>query len=241
MQNSQNESGVGKRGQSLIDSSPYPVLPLRDIIVYPHMVVPLFVGREKSVRALDVIGDGKQIVMLTQKSPNIEDPTADDLFTVGTLATVLQLLKLPDGTVKVLVEGAKRVHITRFTKNLAFLEVMIAPFEETLGDEGEIAALSRTILNQFSHFIKINKKIPSEIVNNLSQISDPSRLADAVASHIGLKIPDRQNLLETANVTTRLERLFALMEGEIGVLQVEKKIRSRVKRQMERGPARVFS
>src|SRR5690348_17068414 len=213
----------------------YPVLPLRDIVVFPHMIVPLFVGREKSVRALeDVMKDDKQILLVTQKNAAQDDPSTSDIFTVGTIGTVLQLLKLPDGTVKVLVEGGQRARIVRFTDNEAFFQAHAEVVGEKPGQHQEIEALARTVVAQFEQYIKLNKKIPPEVLVSINQIEDPGKLADTVASHLSLKIPEKQELLETEVVSERLEKVFGYMEGEIGVLQVEKRIRNRVKRQMEK-------
>jgi ATP-dependent Lon protease len=213
----------------------YPVLPLRDIVVFPHMIVPLFVGREKSVRALeDVMREDKQILLVTQKNAQQDEPTAADIYTVGTVGTVLQLLKLPDGTVKVLVEGGQRARITKFSDNDAFFQAHAEVIPEKLGDQPELEALARTAVSQFEQYIKLNKKIPPEVLVSINQIDDASKLADTVASHLALKIPEKQELLETETVSERLEKVFAFMEGEIGVLQVEKRIRNRVKRQMEK-------
>jgi ATP-dependent Lon protease len=213
----------------------YPVLPLRDIVVFPHMIVPLFVGREKSVRALeDVMKDDKQILLVTQKNAGQDDPTPADIFSVGTVGTVLQLLKLPDGTVKVLVEGGQRARIVKFADNTEFFQAYGEITEDGEGDERELEALGRTVISQFEQYIKLNKKIPPEVLVSINQIDDPSKLADTVASHLSLKIPEKQELLESILVSDRLEKVFAYMEGEIDVLQVEKRIRSRVKRQMEK-------
>jgi len=213
----------------------YPVLPLRDIVVFPHMIVPLFVGREKSVRALeDVMRDDKQILLVTQKSASQDEPTAADIYTVGTVGTVLQLLKLPDGTVKVLVEGGQRARIVKFSEHEAFFQAYAEIMPEKEGDEHELEALARTAITQFEQYIKLNKKIPPEVLVSINQIDDPAKLADTIASHLALKIPEKQELLETETVSERLEKVFAFMEGEIGVLQVEKRIRNRVKRQMEK-------
>ena len=213
----------------------YPVLPLRDIVVFPHMIVPLFVGREKSVRALeDVMKDDKQILLVTQKNAAQDDPSTSDIFTVGTIGTVLQLLKLPDGTVKVLVEGGQRARIVRFTEHEAFFQAHAEVVGEKPGQNQEIEALARTVVAQFEQYIKLNKKIPPEVLVSINQIEDPGKLADTVASHLSLKIPEKQELLETEVVSERLEKVFGYMEGEIGVLQVEKRIRNRVKRQMEK-------
>jgi ATP-dependent Lon protease len=213
----------------------YPVLPLRDIVVFPHMIVPLFVGREKSVRALeDVMKDDKQILLLTQKNAAQDDPTSADIYQVGTIGTVLQLLKLPDGTVKVLVEGGQRARVQRFAENESFFQAYAEAITEKLGEQQELEALARTAVSQFEQYIKLNKKIPPEVLVSINQIEDPSKLADTLASHLALKIPEKQELLETETVSERLEKVFGYMESEIGVLQVEKRIRSRVKRQMEK-------
>jgi ATP-dependent Lon protease len=213
----------------------YPVLPLRDIVVFPHMIVPLFVGREKSVRALeDVMKDDKQILLVTQKNAAQDDPSPADIYTVGSIGTVLQLLKLPDGTVKVLVEGGQRARILRFTDNERFFQAYAETIPEKFGDRQEVEALARTVVSQFEQYIKLNKKIPPEVLVSINQIEDPAKLADTVASHLTLKIPEKQELLETDSVPDRLEKVFGYMEGEIGVLQVEKRIRNRVKRQMEK-------
>jgi ATP-dependent Lon protease len=213
----------------------FPVLPLRDIVVFPHMIVPLFVGREKSVRALeDVMKDDKQILLVTQKNAEQNDPAASDLFGVGTIGTVLQLLKLPDGTVKVLVEGSQRARILRFTENAAFFQAFAEPVKEQAADRQELEAMARTAVSQFEQYIKLNKKIPPEVLVSINQIDDASKLADTLASHLALKIPEKQEILEADSVAHRLEKIFGYMESEIGVLQVEKRIRSRVKRQMEK-------
>ncbi|MGH7001277.1 MAG: LON peptidase substrate-binding domain-containing protein, partial [Stellaceae bacterium] len=212
-----------------------PVLPLRDIVVFPHMIVPLFVGREKSVRALeDVMKDDKQILLVTQKNAAQDDPTTSDIYSVGTIGTVLQLLKLPDGTVKALVEGGARARIARYADNDAFFQAYAEPMPDQPGEQSELEALARTAVSQFEAYIKLNKKIPPEVLVSINQIDDPSKLADTLASHLTLKIPEKQELLETETVSGRLEKVFGYMESEIGVLQVEKRIRSRVKRQMEK-------
>ncbi len=219
----------------LHSGSAYPVLPLRDIVVFPHMIVPLFVGREKSVRALeDVMKDDKQILLVTQKNAAQDDPTPEDIFSVGTVGTVLQLLKLPDGTVKVLVEGGRRAQIVRYTDNQSFFQAFADIVDDEVGEAKELEALARAAIAQFEQYIKLNKKIPPEVLVSVNQIDDPSKLADTIASHLSLKIPEKQQLLETSSVGQRLERVYGFMEGEIGVLQVEKRIRSRVKRQMEK-------
>ena len=212
-----------------------PVLPLRDIVVFPHMIVPLFVGREKSVRALEaVMRDDKQILLLAQKNAAQDDPGADDLYQVGTVSTVLQLLKLPDGTVKVLVEGGRRAKVVGWKETQSHFEAYATAVEEPATEARETEALSRTVVSQFEQYIKLNKKIAPEVLVSINQIEDAAKLADTVASHLNLKIPEKQELLETSPVAARLERVFAHMEGEIGVLQVEKRIRNRVKRQMEK-------
>jgi len=208
---------------------------LRDIVVFPHMIVPLFVGREKSVRALeDVMREDKQILLVTQKDAGLDDPAVEDLYEVGTVATVLQLLKLPDGTVKVLVEGGKRAEISGYVDNPDFFQAYGAVREDADEDDSELEALARSVVTQFEQYIKLNKKIPPEVLVSVNQIEEPAKLADTVASHLSLKISEKQELLETKLVGDRLERIFGFMESEIGVLQVEKKIRNRVKRQMEK-------
>jgi ATP-dependent Lon protease len=212
-----------------------PVLPLRDIVVFPHMIVPLFVGREKSVRALEaVMKDDKQILLVAQKNATQDDPAADDIYRIGTVSTILQLLKLPDGTVKVLVEGGRRARIVAFKETEAYFEAFVEPIAEQGADARELEALGRSVVSQFEQYIKLNKKIAPEVLVSLNQIEEPSKLADTVASHLNLKIPEKQELLEIAKVGERLERVFGHMESEIGVLQVEKRIRNRVKRQMEK-------
>ena len=211
------------------------VLPLRDIVVFPHMIVPLFVGREKSVRALEaVMKDDKQILLVAQKNATQDDPSVDDIYRVGTVSTILQLLKLPDGTVKVLVEGGKRAKITGFKETEAYFEAIVEPMPDTGTDRKDIDALGRSVVTQFESYIKLNKKIAPEVLVSLNQITEPSKLADTVASHLNLKIPEKQEILEVAKVGDRLEKVFGHMESEMGVLQVEKKIRNRVKKQMEK-------
>jgi ATP-dependent Lon protease len=213
----------------------FPVLPLRDIVVFPHMIVPLFVGRDKSVRALeDVMKDDKQILLVTQKTAAQDDPAPTDLYDVGTIGTILQLLKLPDGTVKVLVEGSERAQITEFTDNEDFFQAFAAIMAEPATDEKELSALSRSVVAQFEQYIKLNRKVPPEVLVSINQIDEPGKLADTIASHLALKIPEKQELLEGETIQARLEKIHGFMEGEIGVLQVEKRIRGRVKRQMEK-------
>ncbi len=217
------------------ESATYPVLPLRDIVVFPHMIVPLFVGREKSIRALEeVMGTDKQIMLATQINATDDDPEPAAIYDVGTIANVLQLLKLPDGTVKVLVEGRARAKIDGYTPREEFYEASAHTLNEPEEDPVEIEALSRSVVSEFESYVKLNKKISPEVVGVASQIEDYSKLADTVASHLSIKIVEKQEMLETTSVKMRLEKALGFMEGEISVLQVEKRIRSRVKRQMEK-------
>lgn len=217
------------------ESATYPVLPLRDIVVFPHMIVPLFVGREKSIRALEeVMGTDKQIMLATQINATDDDPEPSAIYEVGTIANVLQLLKLPDGTVKVLVEGRARAKIDGYTPREEFYEAAAHSLSEPEEDPVEIEALSRSVISEFESYVKLNKKISPEVVGVASQIEDYSKLADTVASHLSIKIVEKQEMLETTSVKMRLEKALGFMEGEISVLQVEKRIRSRVKRQMEK-------
>jgi len=213
----------------------YPLLPLRDIVVFPHMIVPLFVGRERSVRALEeVMKTDKHILLAAQKKAGQDDPEEKDIYRIGTIGTVLQLLKLPDGTVKVLVEGGKRAQIENFIENSEFFEANAATLEESEGDPRELDALMRSTVSQFENYLKLNKKIPPEVIVSINQIESPGKLADTVSSHLSIKVAEKQELLELGSVSERLEKVYSLIEGEIGVMQVEKKIRSRVKRQMEK-------
>ncbi|HRK19343.1 MAG TPA: LON peptidase substrate-binding domain-containing protein, partial [Hyphomicrobiaceae bacterium] len=213
----------------------FPVLPLRDIVVFPYMIVPLFVGREKSIAALEeVMRADKQILLAAQKNAGDDDPAQEAIYETGTLASVLQLLKLPDGTVKVLVEGGQRAKITKFTSKSEFFEAEVVRLNETSGAKDEIEALARSAVTQFESYVKLNKKISPEVLGTVSQIEDYSKLADTIASHLAIKITEKQEILEIASISERLERVYTLMESEIAVLQVEKKIRSRVKRQMEK-------
>lgn len=214
----------------------FPVLPLRDIVVFPHMIVPLFVGREKSVLALEemMLNNEKQIILVTQKNPADDNPEAKDLYSVGTLGTLLQLLKLPDGTVKVLVEGMQRIRLNQFVEDAPFFQAYGSVIVEEDGAEEELEALIRAVVSQFEQYVKLNRKIPPEVLVTVNQITDPAKLADTVASYFSLKIPDKQILLETANTSKRLERVLGYIESESAVLQVEKKIRTRVKKQMEK-------
>ncbi len=213
----------------------YPVLPLRDIVVFPYMIVPLFVGRDKSINALEeVMRTDKHILLAAQKNAGDDDPATDAIYPVGTLASVLQLLKLPDGTVKVLVEGTSRAKISRYTENANYFEAEVEQVPEQIGAKDEIEALARSAVAQFESYVKLNKKISPEVLGNVAQIEDYSKLADTIASHLAIKIADKQEILETSTISERLERVYTLMESEISVLQVERKIRSRVKRQMEK-------
>ena len=212
-----------------------PLLPLRDIVVFPHMIVPLFVGREKSVRALEeVMRADKQILLATQKSAADDDPDPDAIYESGVVASVLQLLKLPDGTVKVLVEGGRRVTVKRFLDNEAYFEAEADVVEEAVADPSEAEALMRTASEKFQDYVKLNKKVPPEALSAVEEITEPAKMADTIAGHLAVKIAEKQELLANPKVSERLEKVFGLMEGEISVLQVEKKIRNRVKRQMEK-------
>jgi len=212
-----------------------PVLPLRDVVVYPHMVIPLFVGREKSILALDqAMRSGKQILLVAQKQADVDDPTAQDLYRLGTVATILQLLKLPDGTVKVLVEGAERAKIEKLTTGQYF-SADITPFKDIENyDEREMDVLARSVTSQFEQYVKLNRKVPPEVLTALAGIEQPGRLADNVAAHMSLKLDAKQKVLEIQDVRKRLEHILALIEGEMDVLQIEKRIRGRVKQQMEK-------
>lgn len=214
-----------------------PVLPLRDVVVYPHMVVPLFVGREKSIKALEAaMLDSKQIFLVAQRKSANDDPSPQDLFEVGTLSTVLQLLKLPDGTVKVLVEGEQRAHVESYSQEEGYMAAVLREISEVNDSlkTQEIEIMMRSLMSQFEQYIKLNKKIPPEVLGSLAGIEEPGRLADTLAAHLSLKVEDKQELLETLDVGTRLERLMAAIENEIDLLQVEKRVRGRVKRQMEK-------
>jgi len=217
------------------ESRAYPVLPLRDIVVFPHMIVPLFVGREKSIKALEeVMRSDTFILLATQKNASDDDPATDAIFGIGTLASVLQLLKLPDGTVKVLVEGAARAQVKQYTDREDYYEADAVVLADSSGDQVEAEALARSVINEFEGYVKLNKKVSPEVVGVVQQIDDYAKLADTVASHLAVKIPDKQLILETPSITERLEKVLGLMESEISVLQVEKRIRTRVKRQMEK-------
>ncbi|MCF6232262.1 MAG: endopeptidase La [Rhodobacteraceae bacterium] len=216
-------------------NSSYPVLPLRDIVVFPHMIVPLFVGREKSVKALEeVMADDKQILLSSQKDPGADDPDSDGIFQIGVLANVLQLLKLPDGTVKVLVEGQARVQITEFLENDDYFEARAEYLTEIPGDVTVTEALLRTVGDEFARYAKVRKNIPEEALSAVGESTEPAKLADLVAGHLGIEVEQKQDLLETLPISERLEKVYGLMQGEMSVLQVEKKIKTRVKTQMEK-------
>ena len=213
-----------------------PVLPLRDVVVYPHMVIPLFVGRERSIDALDAaMKDNKQVLLVAQKEAEVDEPEFTDLYEVGTLANILQLLKLPDGTVKVLVEGGERSRVIRYQETGSFFSAVVEKIDDifNLSEQGQ-DVLQRTVINSFDQYVKLNNKIPPEVLNALSGIDDPSRLADTMAAHMTLKVSDKQAILETADIEKRLEDLMTIMEGEVDLLEMEKKIRVRVKQQMEK-------
>lgn len=221
-----------------MNTSPHPVfsvLPLRDIVVFPGMIVPLFVGRDKSIKALDDVARREnKILLVTQKNASQDDPGPADIYRVGTIATILQILRLPDGTVKVLVEGVERASIIDFIDNNEFYQVHAETIVEDTSNKLETEALCRSVINQFEQYVKLNKKIPAEIMATINQIEQPGKLADTVVSYLMVKITDKQQVLETFNISNRLEQVLSLMEGEIGVLNTEKRIRSRVKRQMEK-------
>ncbi|MCO1619100.1 MULTISPECIES: endopeptidase La [Pseudomonas] len=212
-----------------------PLLPLRDVVVYPHMVIPLFVGREKSIEALEAAMTGeKQILLLAQKNPADDDPGEDALYRVGTVATVLQLLKLPDGTVKVLVEGEQRGAVERFSEVEGHIRAEVSLIDETDTAERESEVFVRTLLSQFEQYVQLGKKVPAEVLSSLNSIEEPGRLVDTMAAHMALKIEQKQEILEIVDLTTRVEHVLALLDAEIDLLQVEKRIRGRVKKQMER-------
>ncbi len=213
----------------------YPVLPLRDIVVFPHMIVPLFVGREKSIKALEeVMRSDTFILLATQKNASDDEPATDSIYEIGTLASVLQLLKLPDGTVKVLVEGAQRAKVLKYTDRSEYFEADAVVLDDNLGEHVEAEAMARSVVTEFENYVKLNKKVSPEVVGVVQQIDDHAKLADTIASHLQVKIADKQAILEIMSVPERLEKVLGLMESEISVLQVEKRIRTRVKRQMEK-------
>ena len=219
----------------------YPVLPLRDIVVFPHMIAPLFVGRKKSILALEeVMRSDTFILLATQKNASDDEPATEAIYEIGTLASVLQLLKLPDGTVKALVEGAQRAKVVKYTDCSEYYEAEAIALGDTMGERVEAEALARSATTEFESYVKLNKKVPPEVVGVVQQIEDHAKLADTIASHLALKIPDRQAILETTAVTERLEKVLGLIDSEISVLQVEKRIRTRVKRQMEKTQREYF-
>ena len=219
----------------------YPVLPLRDIVVFPHMIAPLFVGRKKSILALEeVMRSDTFILLATQKNASDDDPATEAIYEIGTLASVLQLLKLPDGTVKVLVEGAQRAKVLKYTDRSEYYEAEAVALGDTTGERVKAEALARSVTNEFESYVKLNKKVPSEVVGVVQQIEDYAKLADTVASHLAVKIPDRQAILETTTVTERLEKVLDLIGSEVSVLEVEKRIRHRVKRQVEKSQREYF-
>ena len=213
----------------------HPVLPLRDIVVYPKMIVPLFVGRGKSISALqEVVDTDDNIILLTQKDASVEDPKSDDVYHVGTLATVLQMLKLPDGTLKVLIEGIRRVKVSNFVDNDAYMEAAVELLPESDIKSMEQEALARAVVSQFEEYVKLSRKTPPEVLVSINQIEDYGKLADTIASHLSLKVSEKQELLEAQTLKTRFEKILGFMNAEMTVLEVENKIKSRVKKQMEK-------
>jgi ATP-dependent Lon protease len=220
---------------SIEEENIYPALPLRDVVVYPHMVIPLFVGREKSVKALDEAMEGnKEILLIAQKSASDDDPSIDDIYSVGTIANILQLLKLPDGTIKVLVEGASRASVGELLESENGFSVTASRLESVHKNGQELEVLSRAVINQFEQYVKLSNKIPPEVITSLSGIDDVSRLADTMAAHMPIRMEEKQNILEMLSIEERLECIMGLMESEIDVMHVEKRIRGRVKSQMEK-------
>ncbi|MCC6715314.1 MAG: LON peptidase substrate-binding domain-containing protein, partial [Gammaproteobacteria bacterium] len=212
-----------------------PLLPLRDVVVFPHMVIPLFVGRPKSIKALEAAMEiGKSIMLVAQRNASKDEPAADDIYEIGCVSNILQMLKLPDGTVKVLVEGVRRARILGVDDSGAHFSCELAPVEAPAAQSPETEALRRAILGQFDQYVKLNKKVPPEILASLAGIDDAGRLADTIASHLPIKLEQKQNILETNEVSERLEKLLTQIETELDILQVEKRIRGRVKRQMEK-------
>jgi ATP-dependent Lon protease len=212
-----------------------PLLPLRDVVVYPHMVIPLFVGREKSIKALEAAMAGdKQIMLVSQKNASDDTPDLEDIFGVGTVATILQLLKLPDGTVKVLVEGNERARLENFVEYEHYLAAKVSFLRGETLTERELEVLTRSLVSQFEQYVKLSKKVPPEVLSSVSGIEEPGRLGDTVAAHLALKLEEKQKILEMVDLRERLEYLMAMMEAEIDLLQVEKRIRGRVKKQMEK-------
>src|SRR5690554_4267107 len=213
-----------------------PVLPLRDVVVYPQMVIPLFVGRDKSIRALDAaMEEDKRILLVAQKSAEVDDPAEKELYRIGTMASILQMLKLPDGTVKVLVEGVQRARAVAFSEEAGYFTAQVSLQEEPdLSEDRELEVLGRSVVGLFEQYVKLNKKVPPEILSSLAGIEEPGRLADTIAAHMALKVEEKQKILEINSVRDRLEHLLGLIEGELDVLQIEKRIRTRVKQQMEK-------
>lgn len=231
---SEEQTTVESTGQSTMA---VPVLPLRDVVVYPHMVIPLFVGRKKSIKALDVaMSDNKKILLVAQKSAELDEPGVDEIHRIGTLSTILQLLKLPDGTIKVLVEGVERARVEKYLEDEEYFSAQISllKFEDQTEDEKELDVLTRSVINLFEQYVKLNKKIPPEVLTSLAGIDEPTRLADTVATHMSLRLDEKQHVLEIISVRERLQHLVTLIEGELDVLQIEKRIRGRVKNQMEK-------
>ncbi|MBP6563490.1 MAG: LON peptidase substrate-binding domain-containing protein, partial [Neisseriaceae bacterium] len=226
---------MAKKQPDNINIMTLPMLPLRDVVVYPHMVIPLFVGREKSIAALEeAMAQSLPVFLLAQRQASSEDPSAEELYELGTLATVLQMLKLPDGTVKVLVEGLQRAEVKSIEKNEDYFVAHVEPVDLDEDDSQEIEALRRALLTQFDQFVKLNKKIPGEVLSTITSIVPNGQLADTIAAHLQLKLEQRQQVLEVVDVALRLEHLLQQLEEEIDILQVEKRIRGRVKRQMEK-------
>ncbi|MDP7419367.1 MAG: LON peptidase substrate-binding domain-containing protein, partial [Gammaproteobacteria bacterium] len=224
---------MSEQGQQL--HSRVPILPLRDVVVYPHMVIPLFVGREKSIVALDeAMNSDKQILLVAQKQADIDEPAIDDIYQLGTLATILQLLKLPDGTVKVLVEGGARAALVQpYTDEYFSADIRLIKEDQDSASR-EVDVLKRSVISQFEHYVKLNKKVPPEILTSLSGIDQPGRLADTIAAHMSLKLDEKQKVLAIEGVRERLEHVMGLIDSEIDMLQIEKRIRGRVKQQMEK-------
>ncbi len=224
--------------ESPASESPIPLLPLRDVVVYPHMVIPLFVGRAKSIAALEcAMSDDKQVLLVAQKHASVDEPEKDDLYAYGTIAAVLQLLKLPDGTVKVLVEGRRRAKISEVSEANGYFQAeyeAVATVQSSEDKEKELDVLTRSLLSRFEHYVNLSKKVPSEVMTSLSGIDEPGRLADTVAAHMSLDLPQKQEILEITNILERIEHLIGLMEAEADLYQVEKRIRGRVKKQMEK-------
>jgi len=221
-----------------------PMLPLRDVVVFPHMVIPLFVGRPKSIKALEsAMAAERRIMLVAQKTAAKDEPAIDDMFDVGCVSTILQMLKLPDGTVKVLVEGQQRAQVVSIVDGEAHFVASVTPVDpntEQTEPSSEIEALRRAVMQQFDQYVKLNKKIPPEILTSISSIDDPGRLADTIAAHLPLKLENKQQVLDLANIKARLENLFAQLEHEVDILNVDKRIRGRVKRQMEKKSARLL-